>query len=68
MWGGGGGRFGPFPAGRGLRGINRQNRQGTVVKVINHASRYMRRGSRGWALGRTPTPGAEFLHLKCTIQ
>ena len=27
-----------------------------------------RRGSRGWALGRAPTPGAEFLHFKCTIQ
>ena len=27
-----------------------------------------RRGSRGWALGRAPTPGAEFYHSKCNIQ
>ena len=27
-----------------------------------------RRGSRGWALGRAPTPGTEFHHSKCTIQ
>ena len=28
----------------------------------------LRRGSRGWALGRAPTPGVEFRHSKCTIQ
>ena len=32
-----------------------------------HVSQQIRRGSRGWALGRAPTPGAEFRHSKYTI-